>query len=436
MKMRIQQPGLLRTPRTNYGWANAIADIGSALITKNAEDDEQRKQADWLGGLLGPMGQGQQASSQIPTGSNDQYSFSSDLSAKPQTGLLPKTTPDLSLTGDSQTFFPMNQPPQTSQQAPQTDAIQDAIPQTANAQVSTNTTAQQQPKGFDFSLPPNRNDAVSQFNSIMGQKMKEAVAMRIPAKEAYTYLMQTRDNAIAQQNNDWKQKQSLAIYDRLSQIDVNSPEAKKILMYANYHGIPIGKEAWDTMKPYNMEKVNAGDRYEFYDPRKVTPGSSIAIGVSPDAQLRADTSTANANARIAAMGARGYGGRGGGSEKLGKSESWAQNYEINHLARDNATIDAYYGKEELTPAQEIALRTAMANRDQYWKISSGGGYGQPQATTQQDQSQESQQEAPQDNGNADGAAWYDQTVRQLMANEGMSQEDAEQYLSDKINNGG
>ena len=81
----------------------------------------------------------------------------------------------------------------------------------------------------------------------------------------------------------------------------------------------------------------------------------------------------------------------------------------------------------------------MANRDQYWKISSGGKYGQPQPQ-QQDQAQgepqADQQAAPQDNGNADGAAWYDQTVRQLMASEGMSQEDAEQYLSEKINNGG
>lgn len=438
MKMRIQQPGLLRTPRTNYGWANAIADIGSALITKNAEDDEQRKQADWLGGLLGPMGQGQQSSSQIPASGNDQYSFSSDLSAKPQTGLLPKTTPDLSLTGDSQTFFPMNQPSQTAQQIPQTDASQSAMPQTANAQVSTQTTARQQPKGFDFSLPPSRNDAVSQFNSIMGQKMKEAVAMGIPAKEAYTYLMQTRDNAIAQQNDAWKQKQSLAIYDRLSQIDINSPEAKKMLMYASYHGIPIGKEAWETIKPYEMKHVNANDRIVFYDPRNVAPGSTIAMGVSPDAQLRADTSAANTNARIAAMGARGYGSRGG-TEKLGKAEAWAQNFEINHLSRVNATIDAISSipEEERTPAQKIALSSSLADRDKYWNISSGGEYGQAQGGQAMEQPQAAvQQEAPQDNGNADGAAWYDQTVRQLMASEGMSQEDAEQYLSEKINNGG
>ena len=410
-------------------------------MERQQEKRDQQKQAEWLSGLMGPMGQGQQISSNQ---NNNQYAFNPDISAKPQARLLSSANPDLSLTGDTQAFFPMNS--QTSQAAPQAapqlsqvNAGQAPAPQ--ETQQAAPQAAQQAPQGFDFSLPPNRNDAVSQFNSIMGQKMKEAVSLGIPAKDAYSYLMQTRDNAIAQQNAAWKQKQSLAIYDRLSQIDVNSPEAKKILMYANYHGIPIGKEAWETMKPYNMEKVNAGDRYEFYDPRKVLHGSTIAIGVSPDAQLRADTSTANTNARIAAVATRGggYGGRGGGSEKLGKSEAWAQNYEINHLARDNATIDAYYGKEELTPAQEIALRTAMANRDQYWKISSGGEYGQPQ-TQQQDQAQgepqADQQAAPQDNGNADGAAWYDQTVRQLMASEGMSQEDAEQYLSEKINNGG
>ena len=440
MTMARQWKGLLR-PQTDDWQTNLGYLIGSSIsnnIANQREKADQQKQAEWLSGIMGPMGQGQQ----IPANpNNSQYAFNPDIAANQQ------QPQDVSLLSNAQTFFPMNNQPAASPAYNNTNATgslgapNGEIPQADASQQQPAQAQQQQaaPQGFDYSLPPNRGDAVNQFGPVMAQKMKEAVDMGIPAKDAYAYIAQARDNAIAQQNAAWKQKQSLAIYDRLSQIDVNSPEAKKMLMYANYHGIPIGKEAWETMKPYEMKHVNAGDRFEFYDPRKVSPGSSIAIGVSPDAQLRADTSAANTNARIAAMGARGYGGRGGGggSDKPGKTELWAQNYENNHLTRDNAMIDEYYGKDDLTPAQEIALKTAMANRERYWKISSGGDYGQPPAQQQTQQPQAEQQAEQQtDSGNADGAAWYDQTVRQLMASEGMSQEDAEQYLSEKINNGG
>ena len=56
MKLRLRQQGLLRTPQ-NYGWGNAISDIGSALIEKNQENKQNQDIANMYQDMAGLGGQ-------------------------------------------------------------------------------------------------------------------------------------------------------------------------------------------------------------------------------------------------------------------------------------------------------------------------------------------------------------------------------------------
>lgn len=156
-----------------------------------------------------------------------------------------------------------------------------------------------------------------------------------------------------------------------------------------------------TLKPdtvYTQEQTNA--RYDRPSGNTIYNKNTV----SADTMYK----VANAPART---------GRGG-TAKLGKSEQWAQTYENNGLARDNAIISTLYGKDDLTTSQQIQLNKALSNRDNYWSISSGGSYGQPDNTQAQTSS-----------GN-DNAAAYNAEYQDLV-NKGFTSDEAYQYLTEK-----
>lgn len=82
-----------------------------------------------------------------------------------------------------------------------------------------------------------------------------------------------------------------------------------------------------------------------------------------------------------------------GNPKLGAAEKWAQNYELNQLYKDDATISEYEANIDpttggwrsdstLTDTQKLALdkeaQAASGRREQYRRVSSGGAYNSPQ----------------------------------------------------------
>lgn len=137
-------------------------------------------------------------------------------------------------------------------------------------------------------------------------------------------------------------------------------------------------------------------------------------------------------------GGTGGGGSGGGigggrsttakPGKLGKEETWALNYESGvGMTNDQSTIDTLGSSDlPLTTSQTNQLQQAMGRRDHYWKVSSGGQYGQT----------EPQPQAQQAESNPGGAEWYSQNWQAIKdATPGMTDQQATDYMTYRIQQG-
>lgn len=318
-------------------------------------------------------------------------------------------------------------------------------PQTVQqpTQQTTQPTPQSTPQKDNYTIP-DKMTIQQRYNKEMYTKMAEMARGGANMKEMVPLIQQHYQGKAQQEYDSQVDK---VVGSQFDSVSAESDPKKQIagfmklnmtLKRAGRDGVDVAliKEAIHA-EDMELKYVNAGDRTEIQVARKdgrplgvgadgqpvyAQSAGTIAHGVSPDkiygeeqANYRHSVPSGNAILSANTRGSRGTNG------KPSKVEAWAVTYESGTgLANDTATIDTLYGQENLTLAQQKELQKALARRDQYWQISSGGAYnnGQPE---QQPQAQSS---------SPDMAAAYAQEWQSLV-DKGWTQERAYQYMTEK-----
>ena len=363
-------------------------------------------------------------------------------SLKAQQGLLPTSFNQTVPTSDTLGQGLLGMPKQQVEQQPQrffadpniaTDMQPDTTPLLGKYAKENN------PVNITTSAPKTLQEQTRMINAQIPKKMQEMIKAGYNPKEALTLLKESANQAISDRTEKYKQQQMSMLTD--PNLDV-----RQKLQIGLQLGLKPEEMKMLTQRLTNPTMRNMGDRDQpvAFDPyagqyiNTVTgqplTEEELKHGISPTAVYNKTTVSEDAKYKIANRPAPTYGGGGrggnyGGSSrtstpKLGKEENWALGYESgNGLTNDTALIEGLSALDNPTPSQQIQLDKALGRRDHYWKVSSGGQYGAPE---QQEQSQ---------GGNDDGAAWYDREYRNAI-NEGLTPEQATQYLSDIIKQNG
>lgn len=350
-------------------WADAFGLIGS-IMGKNAADRQDVKDTDAFISSITPDNTGLLANPTIKapnatatTGGLLQGNLKDNVtqSLAPNTSFLDNAGSPVTQ-GPQQQVQPFRQAPQMA-----------TMPQQA-----VQTTPQQ-------TAPKTWNDVQNQYNTAWGQKLKATLANMSPEarKQYLPQIMQMREQDLANLKNDWTKKETANNWDLFN----NETDPKKKLFAGVKLGLPQESMKMLLEPDTKTQLVNMGGKYVQVGTNAYTGKMmNMETGQPLTAEDLQMTMTPGQEATLAetirhngVMESKGgsYGGGGKSGGAVSPEAKWAQTYEIssNGLTKDQATIDSLYDAAYLTPTQQKSLNQALANRDKYWSIASGGEYG-------------------------------------------------------------
>ena len=393
-------------------WADAFGLIGS-IMGKNAAERQDTKDTNAF------------VDSFVPTMENPQLLSGAtnpqQQAPVQQGGLLSGNT----LKGNITNSLAPNTSFLGGQNSPTTQATQ------AQAQTISQPTQQAQPQTW--------NDVQNQYNMAWAQKAKGILANMSPEgrKQYMQQILATRQQGLDNLKADFTKQETSRNWDAFN----NETDPKKKLFYAVKNGMDV-KNAQMLLDPdTDTQLVDMGGQKVLIGRNKFTnqftnmmtgeplSADDLTKTMTPEGQDASARGWKSLDLQQQGLNMRSDGsyysnrGGGGGSSKasLSPEEKWATDYEVksNGLTKDQAVIDSLYDAPYLTPAQQTQLNQALANRDKYWQITSGGEYGKDDSSS--------------DSASGGNGVDYNTFVQNAMAN-GFTQEQADAYW--KENAGG
>lgn len=451
MKMRIQQPGLLRTPRTNYGWANAAADIGAALIEKGVKDKENQDIANIYSDVAGLNGQFDQlgapqtntVDSNAPAlvknfdqGSFGTANFSPGLlkgaataygGDVPSAGDVPNTDGSTAGAGGllSSPQYSFDQSLQKQQQPQRTmDSVADYA-----KNVQTTTTPGASPMDRTKMI----RGQIPQVLAAMAKKYPDQMGTIGPM------VLQIANQKIDDLNQQYTQQQLSSSMDGFNQAVSKGDRAAMV-----QHAVSLGrlgvKGIPELLKFASPEK-NYGFMFAPDGTMMVTDKSTgnVRMEGSPGQYAKGPTTIYHVGGGGGRSG--GGGGRGGGVSTNKKLESYRNSQQY---AQDLASLEEYNqrvasGEKSADPITGIGITQSQQKgyNAAAFRVNSLNSYTDSfnNQGGGEDQDAEPQGSPPQENqNNEDGAAWYDQRFSELIE-KGYSPEQAYERMTEIINGG-
>jgi len=261
-------------------------------------------------------------------------------------------------------------------------------------------------------------------------------------------LMQAAQQKMADYQQQFKQQQMQGALATLNNPKADDRSAAMSAMQLAQMGVKVPAGFIQAFKNPALSHVvvNAGGQQvlKSFNPKtgQFTDGGSIDVTNTPyqSGQLAIGQQNADSNAtRAQASMISANRPRSNGQEKAAKVDPYWTNYQ-NHggLEKDQETLDNYNNASFHTPAETAAATAAHSRAKQYYTQATGGQYSEDGDNS--GGGQLTPQSVAASNGgqsNQDGAAWYDQQVRQAMQQYGVDQATAEQAVSQYITaNGG
>ena len=310
-----------------YNQGNGFWDMFSqGLLAGYQKGQEQKQEAGLYNGVadfaedLTNLDYGGQTSMQdLASRANPNSNYTNKTaSLKAQQGLLPTSFNQSVPTSDTLGQGLLGMPKQQVEQQPQrffidpniaTDMQPDTTPLLGKYAKENN------PVNITTSAPKTLQEQTRMIKTQQGQAMRELIAKGYSPKEILPLLQQATNDKISEHTAIYQQNQVNELYQGF----VNEENPNKKAMYAarlkqaGYDVTTPYKEFAPEYKAERFDNGNSNDAYSF-NPKtgKYELQVSMAKGVSPDAQLRADTSITTASMRRAAGGSGGSRSTGGG----------------------------------------------------------------------------------------------------------------------------
>lgn len=370
--------------QNNYGWGNAVSDILGAVMQRNAERGEQKKQANMyldaanFGEELKNLDYGGQTSIQdLASRANPNSNYTNKTaSLKAQQGLFPtsfnQSVPTSDTLGQGLLGQPLNSQPAQANNFEFTNPLD-------------KYSKENNPVSITTSAPKTLQEQTRMINAQIPKKMQEMMKAGYKPKEALALLKESANQAIADRTETYKQSQ-------IDSFETEQDPRKKI-MIGMKAGL-IGKEGAMMLVQPDIETkvINTGGENVVVGFSKMTgkyvnlkDGTEIAPNdlqemLKPTLTPAQVQSAELQREQIRRQGQRYSGGPSGNysntTSRPSTDESWASTYESGSgLTNDQSIIDTLYELGYRTPAQDIQLQQAISRRERYWKVSSGGQYG-------------------------------------------------------------